>query len=194
VPSTGRAGRGSLAEHIRALITTLGEAEPDALARLRQVVGRRTALIGVDDECVVVSFTGPDLVVEPEDPPTPSHAAPDGAGRTDTGTVLDLLDGRLDVTDATVGGRIAVSGSSAGVDSILHAIEIILDVSGRSPAVRSVAAAFRERAPDRDTELGRWRPPPADAETRLLRRLDLLPDDPPGRSVHRRAPPDGHDA
>jgi hypothetical protein len=194
VASTGGPRPGSLADHIDALVTSLGEAEPDALTRLRQVVGRRTALIGVDDESVAVSFDGPDLVVEPEDPGSPSHVAPDGAGRTDTETVLELLDGRLDVTDAVIAGRIAVAGSSEGVDSILHAIEIILDVSGRSAAVRSVAAAFRQRAPDRDPGPARWRPSPGDAETGLLRRLDLLPDDPSGRSVHRRPPPDVDDA
>src|SRR5215468_7074720 len=85
----------SLGEYIEALVEELGRADPAALARMGEIVGSRRARIAVDDESVDVKIVADALVVE-----TSSADAVDGEGMTDRGTVLDLIDGYIDVADA----------------------------------------------------------------------------------------------
>jgi len=172
----------SLREFVSALIETLGEEHPAALARMKQIVEHRTAGISLDAETVSVSF-GPDgLRVEPAD----DLALLDGAGATDSATVIDLLDGAIEVPGAILDGRLRVTGALEEIARMFQAIEILLDASPRTPRLQALAARFQSerRAPDRMMLPVRgqssWYPFPCGArEFELLGRLDLLPE-PPG--------------
>ena len=133
----------TLGEYIRSLVAHLDAVEPLAGARLRAWVGRRRARISLDDETVEVVFDAGHLRVEPV-----SLGAVDGTGATTRATVLDLLAGRLEVTDAILDGLIEVDGEPEAVVAILAAIEILIEVSTRAPGLRALADAFvHETAP-----------------------------------------------
>lgn len=106
-----------------------------------------------------------------------------GKGGTDRGTVLDLLDGYLEVTDAILDGRLEVAGEAGAVARIFVAIEILLDGSTRIPSLQRLARDFRDD-PCRDprprpmphSRSRSWQPTGDDPEeTSLLERLGLLP-------------------
>jgi hypothetical protein len=168
----------SLGGYIRALVDRLGETDPEALARLRRVVGSRRARIRLDGEVAEVRFDGLHLEVVEQDTARPME----GEGSTDRGTVLDILDARIEATEAVVDGRIAIQGAADDVARLMLAIEILLDGSVRGPSLQALAAEFR-LAGSSGAEAGRTatrrRNPAAKASERelaLLRRLDLLRD------------------
>ena len=166
----------TLAEYVGELITRLGAADPAALERMRAVVDGRRARIVLGEETVDVRFAGDDLLVEP-----PGAGAPDGTGVTDRATTLELMDGYLEVTDAILDGRLDVTGTVDDVERMFAAVEILLDVAARAPALQDLAADYRA---DPCREPRRAPPPPhavtsAESERALLDRLGLLPD-PPG--------------
>jgi hypothetical protein len=176
----------SLAGYVEALVAALGDADPEALARLRRVVGQRRARIVLDDSAIDVAFEADRLVVSPA-----SAGRVHGEGVTDRETVLDLLDGHLEVTDAILDGRLRVRGATDATVRMFTAIEILLDASPRAPALQALAAHFRRHplsaprsepvaaAPVRRTA---WYPDERPAgEDALLARHDLLPDDVPVR-------------
>jgi hypothetical protein len=174
--------RRSLSDYIAALVSVLGEGEPSALDRLRAAIGGRRALIALDNEAVVVSFHGAELIVRQAAMPPPGENGPadlavaDGIGTADTAIVLDLLDGRQELADAVAEGRISAAGSPEAIDMILHAIEILLDAATRVPALRSVSAEFRASRPVKTSSRPSPSPIPAgETEQELLARLDLLP-------------------
>lgn len=163
----------TLGEYIAELVARTARADADAGRRLRDVVGARSGRIQLDDEAVVVRFDHVELVVVPA---TRYHAV-DGEGVTDRRTVLDILDGHLEVSEALITGRIATRGDTTAVTAMLHAIEILLDVSARSPALQALADDLRRDSAD--VAAPRWAPSSdADAARReedaLLARLDLL--------------------
>ena len=167
----------TLGQYIAALIAALAAAQPAALIRMRQVVGDRRAHIALDDETVVVFFAPDGLRVEPSD----SQAAVAGEGATDSATVLDLLDGRLEVTAAILDGRLRVVGSAAEIVRMFQAIEILLDASTRTPLLQALADRFRrERQTARRSAASggqsyTWYPFASDeSERALLAQLDLL--------------------
>jgi hypothetical protein len=165
----------TLAEYVAELIARLGAADPAALERMRTVVDGRRARIVLDDEAVDVAFAGDDLLVEPA-----GTGAPDGTGATDRPTTLELLDGYLEVTDAILDGRLDVTGTVDDVERMFLAIEILLDVAARAPALQDLAADYRA---DPCREPRRAPPPPSsvtgrEPERALLDRLGLLPDEP----------------
>jgi putative sterol carrier protein len=172
----------TLGEYVRLLVETLGRSDRNALARLRSAVADRSARITLDDESVDVWFAGEELSVEP----APARDV-DGEGATDTPTVLDLMDGYLEPREAILEGRLDVSGAAEDVHRIFVAIEILLDAAPRSPALQDLVRQFRAD-PSRPR---RARPMPASGvprpyppragpeEEELLRRLGLLPTDPP---------------
>jgi len=170
--------RRSLAAYIRALVDGLAVAEPASASRLRQVVGENRALIALDAETVLVRFLGPLLVVEEVKDERP---AVEGSGATDRETVLDLLDGRIEVTEAVLSDRLRLAGSTDGIVRISQAMEILIDVAVRAPALQVLADAFRAEASDGRTARvlagPRWRTSGA-AERALLHRLGLLPGQP----------------
>lgn len=166
----------SLSEYVTELVARTDRAEATAGRRLRDVVGGRSARIGLDDEAVVVRFDGERLdVVDAK------GQRIDGDGRTDRATVLDILDAYLEVTDALTSGRIATRGDATAVAAMLHAIEILLDVATRAPALQALADDFRRDAASL-VGVGRRHVTPSDVdrsqpdEVVLLARLDLLPD------------------
>ena len=168
----------SLGEYIAALIALLGEASPAALARLKLIVGDRRARISLDDESVEVVFDKDHLVVLP----IGDDSELSGAGATDSATVLDLLNGDLEVVDAVLSGRLRVIAETIDIGRIFSAIEIILDAAPRTPALQELAARFqKERFPS--VRQGRtssrqveWYPfSSSQEEIDLLARLDLLP-------------------
>lgn len=122
----------SLGEFVTALIETLGEEHPAVLARMKQIVEHRTAGISLDDETVSVSFGPEGLRVETPDDITQQ----DGAGATDSATVIDLLDGAIEVPDAILDGRLRVTGALEEIARMFQAIEILLDASPRTPGFR----------------------------------------------------------
>ena len=121
---------------------------------MRAVVDGRRARIVVGDEAVDVRFASGELLVEP-------------AGAVgDAGAVGRDRAGRLDVT-----------GHVDDVERMFLAIEILVDVAARAPALQDLAADYRAdpcREPRRAPP-----PPPAptgrESERELLDRLGLLP-------------------
>jgi SCP-2 sterol transfer family len=162
---------------MRELIGRLDAAEPEAGERMRGVVGRRRAQISLDDETVDVDFDGDELRVEP-----PSGRV-DGEGTTDRHTVLDILDGYIEVTDAILDGRLTIVGETEDVSRMFIAVEILLDGSTRIPPLQDLARDFREdpcreprRPPKRRSSDRPWHPTGGDpSELSVLERRDLLP-------------------
>jgi hypothetical protein len=178
----------TLGEYIEALISALGSTHPSALARMREVVGDREARIVLDDEAVDVVFENRSLQVRPALTDANVEGTPTGMGITDSATVLDLLDGYIEVADSILDGRIRVFGSPEDVSRMFLAIEILLDMSSRTPALQALAFRFQtERRDRRASPLpathGSWYPFGCQVnELELLARNDLLPD-PPDRST-----------
>ncbi len=169
-----------LADYIHELVARLAAADPAAAARLRKTVGDRRARIRLDDESVHVRFRGHELAVREA-----RRGKVDGEGATDRQTVLDLLDGWIEVKDAILDGRLDVHGSPEDVHRIFVAIEILIDASARTPALQELARDFRtdpcreaRGRPRPATRRTPWFPPrPAPNEAQMLARLDLLPGD-----------------
>jgi hypothetical protein len=158
---------------VAALVEILARGEPAALARMRDVVGARRARIALDREAVDVAFDRSGALVVG----APGALGPvDGEGRTDRATVLDVLDGYLEVVDAILTGRLDAVGEVEAVARIFAAIEILLDASSRTPGLQGLARGYRASGPGPGEAAGRRRRPGDDAERehRLLQRLDLL--------------------
>lgn len=177
-PAVREAPCRSLAEYVYELVAALADTDPGAVSRMRSVVGARRALIRLDDEAVHVAFGPAGLVVEE----APAGSV-DGEGATDRGTVLDLLDGDLEVADAILDGRLEVRGEVDAVVRMFLAVEILLDGSTRSPALQALARDFRadpcrepRRPPVRPSRRNAWYPACSGPEEHaLLGRLGLLP-------------------
>jgi ubiquinone biosynthesis protein UbiJ len=151
-------------------VDALAAEDPAAHRRLRGIVGARRARIELDDEVATVQFR--DVVLDVRED---REAAVDGTGATDRQTVLELLDGYLEVTDAIAQDRLRVQGDVTAVTRMFAAIELLIDVAVRGPALQALAETFRHdpgRAPRTPPQP---RAPETDAERRLLARYDLLP-------------------
>jgi hypothetical protein len=170
-----------LSEYVTALIVELGRAHPSALERMRHIVGNRHARIVLDDEAVEVFF---DIEGRLHTLPVQGEGEAANVGVTDSTTVLDLLDGVLEVSAAVLGDRLRVRGADDDVVRMFAAIEIILDASPRTPPLQSLADRFiSERGgrlatrPSGDARVP-WYPfRSGESELQLLARLDLIPDD-----------------
>jgi hypothetical protein len=166
-----------LSGYIKNLIDALGAENPAALARMRTIVGSRKARIIVDRERADVWFSRGRLRVLGSS----AKRAVDGNGQTDSRTVLDLLNGYLEVNEAILSGRLEVSGNATDVSRMFMAIDILLDASSRSPALQELARRFEA---EHETRTARWIDPSQargynlfanrDEHRRLLARLDLL--------------------
>ena len=169
----------SLGEYVHELITRLEAADAGAAARLRETVGARRARIRLDDESIHVRVRGAELEIREA-----RRGKVDGEGATDRQTVLDLLDGWIEVKDAILDGRLEINASAEDVHRIFVAIEIVIDGSARAPALQALARDFRldpcrqSRARPRPaTRRTPWFPPRAEPdEVEMLTRLDLVPD------------------
>jgi hypothetical protein len=176
----------TLASYVRELVARLGEGDPAALHRLRTIVGPRRARIGLERETIEVRFDDVGrLVVREVEPVAAGALGPDldGEGHTAHQVVLDLLAGTREVTDAILDGDIEVQGDDASVAALLAAVDILIDVATRVPALRElaedyVAAHAAHRAPP-GTRARRtaWPPRIVDPlEDQLLAELGLRPD------------------
>ena len=163
----------TLGEYIARLVAALDAADPQAARRLRHVTRGRVATIALDGEAVQVAFVDGMLTIRPSAPDRPP------CGRTDAGTMVAILDGRLEVHAAIVDGRVDIVGTDDDVARMLCAIEILLDASPRAPALQQLAAQFRRRhgaRPGEPCEWLSWYPfRPTTSEWRLLQTLDTLP-------------------
>jgi hypothetical protein len=137
--------RRTLGWYIATLVERLTESDAPAIERVRGVVGRRCARIVLDREAVDVSFGERGFTVEPADEKRPI----DGEGATDRMTVLDILDGYVEATDAILDGRIRISGATDDVVRMLQAIETLIDSAARAPDLQDLSMEFRFD-PDRE--------------------------------------------
>jgi hypothetical protein len=140
--STERTHRRTLADWIGELVDACDLDPAGGGQRLRQVVGSRRARIALDDEVVEVSLVGSTFEITPAQRTVPV----DGTGATSSATVLALLGGELEVSEAFHDGSIEATGHRQAVVRIFAAIEILLDASTRVPALRRLAADFRRQA------------------------------------------------
>lgn len=168
----------TLSEYIAALVNVLAADDPAGFARMRDIVEARAARIEVDDEAVEVIFVAGQLHL------APNLSFPvEGSGSTDSATVLDLLDGHLEVSTAILDGRLRLLGESSDIARMCLAIEILLNASARSPRLQALAERFRREhggMHQRSRYSVSWYPfACSDSELALLGRLDLLP----GRAV-----------
>lgn len=177
--------RRELGEYITELVRRLAEADPGAFRELRATVGARRARISLDDETVTVAFDGDRLLVGDG-----AVEAVEGEGSTDGHCVADLLDGYVEVSRAVLDDRLRVRGGVEDVAAMFAAIEIILDVSARSPTLQSLRRDLRAdpgrtpRPPRLPGEVEPWTHWKSGTVTHdeagLLARLDLLAPDTPG--------------
>jgi ubiquinone biosynthesis protein UbiJ len=159
-----------VAGYVAALVDALAAEDPAAHRRLRGIVGTRRARIELGDEVATVRFRDSQLEVLED-----RAAAVDGTGATDRQTVLELLDGYLEVTDAIVQDRLRVQGEVTAVTRMFAAIELLIDVAARAPSLQALAETFRRDSGRTPRTPPEPRAPAADAERRLLARYDLLP-------------------
>ena len=170
------AGRHTLAEYVEALIEVLRTDDPGGLSRMRELVGARAARIELDEEAIEVVFIQGALRIAPK-----LDFSVDGTGSTDSATVLEILDGELEVSAAVLDGKLRLFGEAENIARMCSAIEILLNASVRSPRLQSLASRFRR---ERETDGAkvderypiRWYPfASTETELHLLSRLDLLP-------------------
>jgi hypothetical protein len=170
----------TLADYIRELIERAAAAEPASMVRLRGIVGERSAIIKVDEEAVLVGFVQDWLSAETI-PAGASMPPADGVGETDRQTVLGLLAGRIEVTQAIETDRLRLRGTTDGIVRMSRAIEILIDVAVRAPPLQQLSVAYRSdptRAPltPQPPDPGLRRAALRAAELAMLGRLGLLPD------------------
>jgi len=170
----------TLAEYLTSLVHRLGEADAALLVRMRQVVGARRARIRLDEEVIDVRFA-PDGAFIVEDAVA---ALIDGDGGTDRATTVELLAGRLEVTDAILDGRLYATGDIESLVRIFQAIEILLDGATRTPGLQRLALDWLRdpcRTAPPPVPPSAWRRVALDpdripaGELAMLDRLDLLP-------------------
>ena len=167
-----------LADYILGLVGAVAVAEPASFARLRGIVGDRSAIVAVDAEAVSLRFEGESLHATSIAREVPAPDA-DGIGATDRQTVLDLLAGRIEVAAAIMDSRLHLRGTTDGIVRMSRAIEILIDVAVRVPRLQQIARAYRDDpagpiAPRGPAETGRPAALRA-AEIAMLGRLGLLP-------------------
>lgn len=166
---------GSFRQYLEAIVDCLLQGEPTSHQRLREVVGAEAAIVQLDDEIVEIGFDPAGAFRARERRSVPRHRA---WGGTSSGTVLALLEGELEPTDAIRNGHIDSRGSVQQVTAIAAAIDVLLDAATRIPRLMALARRFREQKmaagvrshglegqSKRERDLG---------EIALLTRLDLL--------------------
>lgn len=167
------ADRGLVA-FLAALVAGL-DADGQAAARVRRLAGSRAAVVGLDDEWASVRFgaDGTLHVASADGPSVPW-------GRSDRGTVVDVLRARAEVRDVVLSGRVEVVGGVEEVAAMFAIVEVLLAASARLPALQALADELvAPAAPEQDAPT--WYPDEiTSAERDLLQRLDLLSDDVPG--------------
>jgi hypothetical protein len=133
----------TLGEYIRALVTTLQECDAGAYERLCHVVGTRRASIQLDAQSVYVRMHHGILDVEDAGR---ERLPVEGEGSIDSATVLAILRGDLEVFEAILDDRLVVHGDLVQINRMFQAIEILLDVAPRCPAMQQLNNKFVEES------------------------------------------------
>ncbi|MFX0115335.1 MAG: hypothetical protein ACFFB3_12370 [Candidatus Hodarchaeota archaeon] len=128
-----------LYEYIWELIKRLGENDPDSFRRMCEIVGNRKARIVVDNETAIFSLDAEGLTFYDDR----GDIEVNGEGRTNRCTVLDLLDGYIEVSEAISDGSLQVIGEPDNVFRMFLSIEILLDCSASIPALQELARDYR---------------------------------------------------
>jgi hypothetical protein len=167
----------TLGQYITALITSLQQCDTDAYNRMVNVVGERTARIQLDSQSVYIHLHDGVLEV---DSAINENRSVDGEGATDSATVLRLLRGNIEVSEAVLDGSLAVYGDIEQINRMFLAIEILLDAAPRCPALQNLSDSFIACAKPLQAEpalpRANWYPFAVDAdEFVLLTRYGLLP-------------------
>jgi hypothetical protein len=173
-----------LAWYVAELIARLGEGDPLALDRVRNLVGTQRARIGLEREVVETWFDRQGVLVVNDVTDRPVLApdrAVDGEGHTRDEVVVALLAGHREVTDAILDGDLEVRGSVEAVAAMFAAVDILIDCATRLPRLRELSEWYvREHSdPAPTTSLRRrrataWPPQLVDSdEDELLERLGL---------------------
>jgi hypothetical protein len=129
-----------LAGYLRLLFDRLHRWEPDRAAAIRRLVGRRRARIMLGNEAAVIYFTGRRFVAR-EVPAAPNMKAPYGV--TERATVIAILAGFLELSDAIADGWLDLRGTTDDVIDMCAAIEVLIDASTRIPELQALARDFR---------------------------------------------------
>jgi hypothetical protein len=131
------------------------------------------ARLALDDDVVLVRFDADGALVTSDDS---TLATIYGEGATTSAVVVAVIEGRLDATDAVTSGLVDVRGRPDTVVAMLHMVELLLDASARLPALRALADEFVAQAGVDGDHAPLFDGPVA--ETDVLRRLGLLPEEP----------------
>jgi len=173
--------QGGLGGYIVKLIARLDHGEPIAGNRLRAVVGNRSAFISVDRETVQVSFQNENLVMKNISVNEARWGAT-GHGRTDRQTVLALLGGYMEVTEAIKSGYLELFGTIEDIVRMGIALEILLDATSRIPSLLLLAEEYNKDPDYERFALNEFlarrafiREEISEQEFRLLQKLKLLP-------------------
>jgi hypothetical protein len=129
-----------LAGYLRVLVDRLHRWEPDRASAIRRLVAGRRARIVLGNEAAVIYFTGRRFVAR-EAPVSPNPKAPYGI--TDRSTVVAILAGFLELSDAITDGRLDLRGTTDDVIDMCAAIEVLIDASTRIPELQALARDFR---------------------------------------------------
>ena len=167
----------TLGQYIAALVASLQQFDPDAYSRLCHVVGERTARIQLDAQSVYIRMRDEILLVERT---VGEGDSVDGEGAADSATVLALLRGDLEVSEAILNGSLAVYGDIEHINRMFQAVEILLDAAPRCPALQLLGQHFANEALSREAALNlprvNWYPFAVTSdEFELLARYGLLP-------------------
>jgi hypothetical protein len=132
----------NLGEYVTALVASVRQCDSGAYARMCQIVGHRVARIQLDAESIYIRMETNDLIVET----SADNGRPvDGLGITDFSTVLALLSGDLEASEAIMNGSLAIYGDLDQVNRMFLAIEILLDAVPRCPSMLKLSQLFIEQ-------------------------------------------------
>ncbi len=170
----------SLQDYLVQLISRLREADTDAYRALRRLVGDRCACIVVDREAILIQFRAGEFLATGRNADFTSDD-PVARGVTTRQTVLALMNGYQDLSEAIHLGALDMIGLAEDIVIMGQAIEILMDASARTAALQDLGNDYR-RDPclppfnGVQTYLRQRRPRERTAarEYKLLKRLDLL--------------------
>jgi len=168
----------TLGQYIAELVTCLERCDPKAYGRMCHVVGERVARVQLDDQSVYIDMQ--DRVLHIESAPPTDGLVNGGEGATDTATVLAILRGDLEVSEAILNGSLAVYGEIEEINRMFQAIEILLEASPHCPALQKLKEHFVEESGSStlsaDIPRASWYPFAVESpELELLGRNGLLP-------------------
>jgi hypothetical protein len=129
-----------LAAYLQLLVDRLHRWEPDRASAIHRLVAGRRARIVLDNEAAVIYFTGQRFVARKASV-SPNMKAP--YGLTDRPTVVAILAGFLELSEAIADGRLDLRGTTNDVIDMCAAIEVLIDASTRIPELQALARDFR---------------------------------------------------